>query len=150
VTGVQTCALPICTGEQQVNAPALTVGAWTHVAVTIKGDTGRLYVNGELVNTNTSMTFNPIAVTQTNNLVGKSQFVNDVELNGLIDDLKIYNYARTSTEIGKDYLAVKGGWVCNKELTALPYDYDGNCKVDLGDFAIFAATWLESNRITFP
>jgi hypothetical protein len=138
------------TGEQQVNAPALTVGAWTHVAVTIKGDTGRLYVNGTLADTNTNMTYNPISVIQTNNLVGKSQFVNDVELNGLLDELKIYNYARSTTEIAKDYLAVRGDWVCNKELPANPYDFDGNCRVGLEDFAIFAAAWLESNRITLP
>jgi hypothetical protein len=142
-------AITTGSGEQLLNAAALTEGEWTHVAVTIGGDTGRLYVNGKLVDTNTGMTLNPIAVIQTNNLVGKSQW-NDAELNGLIDDLKIYDYARSTVEIAKDYLAVRGEYVCNMELTVLPYDYDGNCRIDLGDFAIFAATWLESNRITLP
>jgi hypothetical protein len=135
--------------EQLLNAPALTVGEWTYVAVTIGGDTGRLYVNGKLVDTNTGMTLNPVAVTQTHNLVGKSQWA-DAEFNGLVDDLKIYDYARSTVQIAKDYLGVKGEWVCNMELTALPYDFDGNCVIGLGDFAMFAATWLETNRITLP
>ena len=139
-------AIMIGSGEQQLNAAALTVGEWTHVVVTIDGNTGRLYVNGELVDTNTGITYNPISVTQTNNLVGKSQFA-DPEFNGLIDELMIYNYALTTEEIAQDYIAVKGGWVCNNEVTVLPYDYDGDCMIGLGDFAIFAATWLDSNRI---
>jgi hypothetical protein len=70
---------------------------------------------------------------------------------GILDDVKVYNYARTTEQIANDYLTVKGGWVCNNEGTAdLTYDFDGNCQVDLADFAMLAADWLNSNRIYAP
>jgi hypothetical protein len=133
--------------EQQLNTLMLETGQWMYITVTLNGSTGRLYVNGQLVDTNTAMTLNPTDLgTIVNNYIGKSQFV-DPYFNGLIDDLMIYNYARTTLQIARDYLGVRGDWVCNMEVTALPYDYDGNCMISLGDFAIFAETWLESNRI---
>ncbi len=133
--------------EQQLSGAWLSSNSWYHIAVTIGGDTGRLYRNGELIATNTGMTINPINVGAVLNYLGKSQFTADAEFNGNMDELKIYNYARTTEQIAQDYLEVAGGWVCNNELTALPYDFNKNCQVDLGDFAIFAETWLESNRI---
>jgi hypothetical protein len=60
----------------------------------------------------------------------------------------MYSYPKTTVEIAQSYLAVSGAdWVCNNELYDLQYDFDGNCRVDLADFAIFAGTWLNSNRI---
>jgi hypothetical protein len=132
--------------EQQLNTSALTIGEWTHVAVTLDGNTGRLYVNGELMDTNPGLTNNPINLPQTANYVGKSQYP-DAELNGLIDELKIYNYALTTAEIGQEYANLMDIWVCNNEVAALAYDFDGSCQVDIGDIAMFAVTWLESNRI---
>ena len=70
---------------------------------------------------------------------------------GILDDVKVYNYARTTEQIANDYLAVKGGWVCNNEGTVdLTYDFNNDCQVDLGDFALLAADWLNSNRIYAP
>jgi hypothetical protein len=93
------------------------------------------------------MTINPIDFKPTLNYIGKSQFAVDPYFNGRIDDLKIYNYARTVEEVAQDYLAVRGEWICDQSLPALTYDFDGNCRVDLSDFAIFASEWLQSNRI---
>ena len=141
-------AIMIGSGEQQLNAAALTVGEWTHVVVTINGNTGRLYVNGELVDTNTGITYNPIDLPQTANYVGKSQFA-DPEFNGLIDELKIYNYARTTVQVGQDYLAdTQGAYVCNRETYDMGnYDTNNDCIINLTDFVSFAARWLEDDRI---
>jgi hypothetical protein len=133
--------------EQVLNTAQLTANQWYHVVVTLDGNTGRLYVNGELKATNTAMTINPIDFKPTLNYIGKSQFAVDPYFNGRIDDLKIYNYARTVEEVAQDYLAVRGEWICDQSLPALTYDFDGNCRVDLSDFAIFASEWLQSNRI---
>jgi hypothetical protein len=133
--------------EQVLNTSTLAANQWVHIAITLKGNTGRLYVNGELVATNTGMTINPVDFNPQLNYIGKSQYSADPFFNGMIDDLKIYNYALTTEQIGLDYLDIRGEWVCNKELTALPHDFNGNCMVDLADFAIFAQQWLESNRI---
>jgi hypothetical protein len=140
-------AITTGSGEQMLNAEALTEGEWTHVAVTIDGDTGRLYVNGELMDTNTGMTLNPIAVTQTQNYVAKSQWA-DAEFNGLIDDLKIYDYALNSVEVAQDYANVMNVSVCNRLGTAdMQFDTNDDCRVDLIDFAELAADWLNDNRI---
>ena len=132
--------------EQYIATSPLPVGEWTQVTATLSGDTARLYVNGELVQTGT-ITHDPIDFAPAvNNYVGKSQWP-DPYFNGMLDDLKIYNYARSTQQIALDYLAVKGDWICDNELYDLPYDFNKNCIVDLGDLAEFAATWLNSYRI---
>jgi hypothetical protein len=134
--------------EQLLESTALTASQWYHVAVTITGDTGRLYRNGELVATNTGMTINPIDVGAVLNYIGKSQYTGDPEFNGMIDDLKIWNYALNTIDVAQEYLKVVGGSVCNREIyDQQAYDTNGNCIIDLPDFASFAARWLEDDRI---
>ncbi|WP_238322841.1 DUF5695 domain-containing protein, partial [Gorillibacterium massiliense] len=78
--------------EQQINTTtAFPTGVWKHVAVTISGTTGNLYVDGALVATNTNMTLNPSSLgATTNNWIGRSQFAGDPYFNGQIDDFRIY------------------------------------------------------------
>jgi hypothetical protein len=84
--------------EQQLNGAALTAGVWTHVAVTIAGDTGKLFVNGTLVNTNAAMTFNPAQLGTELNYLGKSQYA-DPLFGGLLDDTRFFNYALTDAQV---------------------------------------------------
>jgi len=133
-------------GEQILDGAALAVDQWYHVAVTITGNTGRLYRNGELVAANPNLTLNPIDVGATLNYLGKSQWP-DPEFDGLIDDLKIWNYARTTEQIAQEYLNVRGEWVCNREVGALPYDFNGDCVVDIADLAMLMSEWMNSWRI---
>jgi hypothetical protein len=90
-------------GEQQINAPSpLATGAWTHVAVTLSGSTGTLYVNGTVVATNTPMTLTPSSLGNTTlNYIGKSQFSGDPYLNGIVDDFRIYGVALSPAEIAQ-------------------------------------------------
>jgi hypothetical protein len=81
------------------------------------------------------------------NNLAKSDWSDDPYFDGMIDDVQIYNYARTTEQIAQDYLDVKGDWICNRELTPLDYDFNENCRVDLADFALFAEQWLKNNRI---
>ncbi len=86
-------------GEQQINGPALAAGAWHHVAVTLSGTTGTLYVDGVAVGTNTSMTLKPSNLGNTTlNYIGRSQF-SDPYLNGRVDDFRIYNQALSGAQI---------------------------------------------------
>jgi glucuronoarabinoxylan endo-1,4-beta-xylanase len=89
------------TGEKQLTgASALATGVWYHIAVTLNGSTGMLYLNGVSVNTNTSVTINPPSLGNTaNNYLGKSQFSSDPYFNGLFDEFRIYSVALSAGEI---------------------------------------------------
>jgi hypothetical protein len=61
---------------------------------------------------------------------------------GWLDDLKIYNYAFTSQEIVMQWYQDTGKKIC---MYGPPtYDMNGDCKVDLNDFLLFASYWLDS------
>ncbi len=101
VSGGNTVRYAINTGsgEQQLNGPALSAAAWHHLAVTLSGTTGKLYVDGVAVYTTNNMTLKPSSLGSTTlNYIGKSQFP-DPLLNGLVDDFRLYNRALTNSEI---------------------------------------------------
>ena len=87
-------------GEQIIDGTApLPTGVWIHVAVTLGGNGGVLYVNGVPVGTNSAMTLSPIFLgNTTQNYIGKSQY-NDPYLNGQVDDFRIYNGALNAGDI---------------------------------------------------
>src|SRR5262249_30994499 len=75
-------------------------GTWTHIAVTLSGNTGTLYVNGVAVATNANMTIHPADLGNTNqNYLGDSQYAADPSLQGSIDDFRIYNRALSANEV---------------------------------------------------
>jgi hypothetical protein len=84
-------------GEQRLNAPALPIGQWRHVAVTRNGSTAKLFVNGVVADTQT-ITIAPASFNPTLNYLGKSQYP-DPLFNGRLDELFIYNYALSDAEI---------------------------------------------------
>lgn len=87
-------------GEQVLNGPALPVGVWTHVAVTLSGNTGKLYINGSAVDTNSSLTLNPADLGNTTaNHLGDSQFASDPAFNGALDEFQIHPRALGAAEI---------------------------------------------------
>jgi uncharacterized protein len=87
--------------EQRIDAPPLTAGVWTHVAVTYDGTSvGTLYVNGQAVGQNTAMTLMPLRfgdhITQL--YVGRSLY-DDPYLKGFLDDYRIYGRALSASEV---------------------------------------------------
>jgi glucose/arabinose dehydrogenase len=97
------------TGGADVSAigtAALSVGTWTHLAVTFDGGTLRLYVNGGLVGTQSAS--GPIrtsadALTIGGNAVWSEWFA------GLVDEVRIYNRALTQGEIQAGMSQTLGG-----------------------------------------
>jgi hypothetical protein len=91
--------------EQGLNGTSeLAVGAWKHVAVVLGTGGGFLYVDGQLVDTNSAITLRPADLgNTTNNYLGKSQYAGapelDPYLDGSIDELRVYNRALSLAEI---------------------------------------------------
>ena len=93
-------------GEDIINgAESLRTGSWTHVAVTLGGGTGILYVDGEEVGRNNSMTLTPDSLdATTNNVIGWSQWTEwDPTLDGRVDDFRIYPAALSGDQVGTLY-----------------------------------------------
>ena len=90
--------------EQVINGTtAFTTGVWHHVAVTLSGTTGTLYIDGVAVASNTGMTLKPSSLgSTTQNYIGKSQW-SDPYLNGSVDDFRIYSRALSASEISSLY-----------------------------------------------
>jgi DUF1680 family protein len=88
-------------GEQVINAPAaLPANVWTHVAVTLAGNLGVLYVNGAEVARNAAITLRPGSLGSTGlNYLGRSQYAGDPFLAGQLDDVRIYGRALSAAEI---------------------------------------------------
>ena len=83
-------------GEQKLEgSAALPVNTWTHVAVTLRGDTGTLFIDGKPVATNDKMTLNPDDVLARNSLAGNNtNFLGRGPkadyFSGMIDDFRAY------------------------------------------------------------
>ena len=76
----------------------LVLNQWSHLAVSFNGTTATMYINGVEVATG-PMTA-PNNVTRTSCLIGKSNFgEGDPAANGIFDELRIWNVARSQAEI---------------------------------------------------
>lgn len=73
---------------------------WAHLAVTLSGKTGTLYLNGVAVGSNPAIDFPPFQLGKTDrNWLGRSQHPTDPFLDGAIDDFRIYDGALTPEQI---------------------------------------------------
>ena len=88
-------------GEQGINGTApLPLHEWSHVAVTIAGTTGTLYVNGVQVGTNTAMSLNPAALgALAHHWLGRSHFGGDPVFAGAFDEVNLFSRALSAEEI---------------------------------------------------
>lgn len=118
---------------------ALNLNEWQMYAA-VMDQTGNvtLYRNGVPVQTGTIAQM-PNILTRSSNFIGKSNWADDALYNGLLDDIQIWNYPLTADQIADMYAGGAGSF-CR---FPPQLDYNGNCVVDLADFAVFAQSWLE-------
>ena len=77
-------------------------------------------------------------------MIGVQEPSGTYDLEGRIDELSIWNYPLSKQEIGQMYANASGKSVCVAEVE---YDMNDDCIVNLGDFALIAQAWLNTNII---
>jgi hypothetical protein len=85
--------------QEGLSGPAnLVTGRWYHVAVTLNGSgTATLYV--DVVAVASGAVWLPNNVSRVNSFIGRSNWAGDAYLNGVVDNLRIWNVARTQQEL---------------------------------------------------
>lgn len=78
--------------DEQLNIAGVSSNMWHHIAATYENNTVKIYFNGTLTNTFTKELNTGNSLFQLGNFTGS------------IDDLKIYNYALTATQIGNLFI----------------------------------------------
>ncbi len=125
--------------QQQISSYADELqDQWVHIVGVkdVEAETMKLYINGVLIKTDTNETrryFGTDSVTLGGNVIG------------MIDDLRVYNYAIDSVEIGVMYTDVQGGSVCAglDDPVLQKFDVNGDCQISVVELAdIIAANWL--------
>lgn len=87
--------------DQRLNAAAIATGRWVHLAVTLEGDVGTLYVDGTKADSG-DFTLAPSRLGKTRqNWLGRSQYGNDPYLKGRIDDFRLYSGPLSAEEIAQ-------------------------------------------------
>jgi hypothetical protein len=94
--------------ETLINATTgpLVTGARKHLALVIDdpNDTMSLYLDGAVVGF-VQLTGNLSAIVDTNSWLGRSQFAVDPELNGTLQEFRIYNVALSATQVQASFTA---------------------------------------------
>ncbi|MFE2754087.1 beta-L-arabinofuranosidase domain-containing protein [Actinosynnema sp. NPDC059335] len=87
--------------EQRIDGTsALPTNRWVHLAVTLAGRTGTLYVDGRPAGTNANMTLNPSHLGNPGNRwIGRSQY-GDPFLDATVDEFHVFDRALTEAEVG--------------------------------------------------
>lgn len=125
-------------GTDVLASHILTVDEWCHLIVTFDGLTGRIYKNGLLVKQADFVPGNA-----PNGLMALGWNLNYDYMNGILDDIQIYNYPLNVYEAANLYYAGSGIPVCLPH-APLTYDFNDDCIVNMVDFALFASGWLDA------
>jgi hypothetical protein len=132
----------------------LTDNQWHLVTAVWKAGTiGRIYVDGGIAAEDTTIGTPALyAAWQRGVLLGTTRTTADRNVlanfyGGLIDDLRVYNYAWTPEEVARSYSSVTGQPACvNPDFEGSQFNFDNTissyCRIDLADFAAFASKWL--------
>ncbi len=88
----------------------LPLNTWSHIAITISAKTATMYVNGIQVSQNTTFNVNTQNLgTTANNWLGRSQYASDPFLGGVLDEMRLWNVARTQRQIRENMHLTLGG-----------------------------------------
>ncbi len=140
------------TSEQVIDGNAsMTDGVWHHIAITLDdaSDTGKMYIDGILVGSNTAITLRPLDLgSTTNNWIGRSQFSADPYFNGVIDEVRIWSTSQSLTEIQSSLSKILVG---NESGLLANYNFDykdlATLAVSQGDNRVGECTGFYFNQV---
>jgi Concanavalin A-like lectin/glucanases superfamily/Domain of unknown function (DUF2341) len=112
--------------ETHISDQPLDVGVWTHIAITHDGSNVKWYHDGRLADTDIQ-TIVP-EMTGVKTYIGQIEGLVPNDFDGKIDEVKIFNYARTPAQIAFDYNGGKpvGWWSLNDGEGIYANDSSGN------------------------
>ena len=129
---------------QGLNATTtLGTNTWKHIAVTIGPSAVKIYINGTLNATATDITLRPDDVAPTLCYLGRSMFDAYPAFNGMLSDIRLYNYELSAAEVAA--LAnitdnTSSGYdITTERLPAIADDVD-NWDVHTGTWATYNGT----------
>ena len=133
--------------DQVVNAIFLPTNEWLFVAVTFDGANATIYtVDEDSINFNTYS--GPFTFGTGHNAALTIGYTPNTEyLGGALDEIQIFNYALDPKGIADLYNQVRSQSFCLDDYP-MAYDYNGDCAINLEDFAALAQNWL--NPYTLP
>jgi len=109
---------------------------WHHAVVTFDRSIARMYVDGlQKAYAGFTPANNPAATFY----IGRNNSIGE-RLDGLLDDVRAFNYALSPEEVVDLFYAETGKNVCIYGNPAA--DLNGDCKVTLEDFSVLAGNWL--------
>jgi len=109
---------------------------WHLAVVTYEGGIARIYVDGLQAAVGNFTLANKADATF---WIGRNESIGE-RFDGLIDDLKAFNYALSPEEVVDLYYAETGSPVC---IYGNPVgDLNNDCKISIDDFAVMAQQWL--------
>ena len=130
---------------------ALEDGKWHMITVTYDADTDEIiaFADGDQVDQGTvDLSKLPLPVRPIQ-IGGEDAGEDTTSIDAAMSEVKIYSYPRTPTQIAAEYTDnVDGAFVCVETTSGLANgDLNGDCKVDLNDFAYIAADYLMCYRV---
>ena len=149
-----TSVLSCTTGVEQIVSCGAYFDEWVHFAVTIEGTTAKVFINGELVGISENFRYKNGMFWEGKgkHSFGKSTYYGDKPLDGMMDNIQIYQTALTEKEImieagvlkePDDKKAVRSAY------DQLSVDWDGQSfEIDLPSYMDdgVKVTWKSSNE----
>ena len=133
-----------------ISTNVVSLNAWSHIVAVYDGANGRVYINGVLSNTDASMT--TMSHRNGNVMIGVLRGTT-YPFSGSIDDVRIYNYARTPKQILEDMNAghpvvgspvgsYVGYWKFDSAQGTTAYDQS----VNDNDLTLSTASWTTAGK----